>query len=345
MTNEPEQLRGAEADEAGARFEFGSCRSRDEAPQIAFGPVPSRRLGRSLGINNVPPKVCSYSCTYCQVGPTIDRAVEPRTFYPPAQIAEAVSAQVERVRARGQSIDYLTFVPDGEPTLDTGLGESIRLLRPLGIDIAVISNGSLLSRPEVRETLERVDWVSVKVDAASEAIWRQVNRPHPNLGLADVRDGIRRFASAFEGQLVSETMLIDGVNDTLESVAAVGEFLHDVGIAMAHLAIPTRPTPYSAITAPDEATVNRAFHVLTEYVPRVEYLIGYEGNEFASTGDPRIDLLAITAVHPMRASAVTALLARTGHSSEVVDDLIAQGHLTNVTYQDEQYYVRRWRRH
>jgi wyosine [tRNA(Phe)-imidazoG37] synthetase (radical SAM superfamily) len=342
MQHEPEQSQHGEPDEAGARFEFGSCRDSAKLPPIVFGPVPSRRLGRSLGINNIPPKVCSYSCAYCQVGPTMDRAVEPRQFYPPARIAAEVSAQVERVR--GESIDYLTFVPDGEPTLDAGLGESIRLLGPLGIDIAVISNGSLLARPDVREALASADWVSVKVDAATEAIWRQVNRPDPSLHLAEVQDGIGRFAAEFDGRLVSETMLIKGVNDGPGSVAAVGDFLVDVGIATAYLAIPTRPTPYPAITAPNEATVNRAFQVLAGLVPRVEYLIGYEGDEFASTGDPRADLLAITAVHPMRASAMTQLLARTASSWEVVDDLVAQGHLTEVTHRGERYYVRRWRR-
>ena len=110
-----------------------------EAPAVAFGPIPSRRLGKSLGINNIPPKVCTYSCLYCQVGPTMERSTEPRAFYPPEQIADAVGAHVEAVRAQGETIDHLTFAPDGEPTLDIGLGESIRLLRPLGIPIAVTS--------------------------------------------------------------------------------------------------------------------------------------------------------------------------------------------------------------
>jgi wyosine [tRNA(Phe)-imidazoG37] synthetase (radical SAM superfamily) len=274
----------------------------------------------------------------------MDRSAEPRALYPPAQIAEEVSAQVARVRARGKSIDYLTFVPDGEPTLDVGLGESICLLRPLGISIAVISNGSLLSRPTVRESLRQADWVSVKVDACTEPNWRRVNRPDPSLELAAVQDGIIRFAREFQGDLVSETMLIDGINDSPESVSAVGDFLRDVGLRTAYLAIPTRPTPYPTITAPDEATVNHAYQVLTEFVPRVEYLVGYEGDEFASSGDPGTDLLAITAVHPMRASAVAALLARTGAGWEVVDALIAQGALTEVTYRHDHYYLRRWRR-
>jgi wyosine [tRNA(Phe)-imidazoG37] synthetase (radical SAM superfamily) len=274
----------------------------------------------------------------------MDRAVEPRAFYSAANIAEEVTVQVEQVRARGEVIDYLTFVPDGEPTLDANLGESIRLLMPLGIKVAVISNGSLLWRPEVREALGQADWVSVKVDAATEPTWRRVNRPHPSLDLATVQDGIDRFAGQFNGDLVSETMLIDAVNDTPESIEAVGRFLRDIEVDIAYLAIPTRPTPYPAITAPGEESVNWAYQRLAEYVAHVEYLIGYEGDEFASSGDPSTDLLAITAVHPMRASAVRALLARAGAPWDVVDDLITQGALTEVTYRDEHYYLRRWRR-
>lgn len=315
----------------------------DDRPALAFGPIPSRRLGHSLGVNNIPPKVCSYSCVYCQVGATTERAIEPREFYPPKLVAAEVAAHVARVRERGGTIDHLSFVPDGEPTLDAHLGEAIDLLRPLGIDIAVFTNATLLWRPDVRAAVARADWVSVKVDAATEHVWRRVNRPHPSIGLDRVLEGIRCFSTEFGGELVSETMLVDGVNDGADSVAAVGAFLHDVGIATAYLAIPTRPTPYPDVTAPDEETVTRAFHVLAERVPRVQYLIGYEGDEFASTGDARADLLAITAVQPMRASAVDDLLRRSGAGRDLVAELVADGQLAEVDYRGSQYLVRRWR--
>jgi wyosine [tRNA(Phe)-imidazoG37] synthetase (radical SAM superfamily) len=313
-----------------------------ESPPLVFGPVPSRRLGRSIGINNIPPKVCSYACVYCQVGPTLDRTIEPQPFYPPKRVADDVARHVARVRSRGEGIDYLTFVPDGEPTLDSALGETIRLLRPLEIEIAVITNGSLLWRPDVREALADTDWVSVKVDAADRDVWRRVNRPHPALAYHTVRDGILRFADSFRGELVSETMLVAGINDGTETVGAVGRFLHSAGFTKAYLSIPTRPTPYAAITAPDEQTVSRAYHVLAESVAQVEYLVGYEGDAFASSGDPRADLLSITAVHPMRASAVHDLLEQTGADRRVVDQLLADGDLVETTYRDDTFYVRRF---
>ena len=131
---------------------------------ITFGPVPSRRLGRSLGINNIPPKVCSYSCAYCQVGRTTQMEVERRPFYRPEEILDEVREKVENSWEQGKAIDYLTFVPDGEPTLDINLGREIEILKPLGIKVAVISNASLIWNEGVREVLSKADWVSLKVE-------------------------------------------------------------------------------------------------------------------------------------------------------------------------------------
>jgi wyosine [tRNA(Phe)-imidazoG37] synthetase (radical SAM superfamily) len=311
---------------------------------LAFGPVPSRRLGRSLGINNIPPKVCTYGCVYCQVGATRSPQLEPRSIYPPEELVEEVIRHVELVRARGEPIDHLTFVPDGEPTLDANLGREIELLRPLQIPIAVISNGSLAWRPEVRAALRMADWVSVKVDAVEEATWRRVNRPPRELALRTVLEGIRALADGFPGDLVSETMLVEGVNDTEGSVRGVAEFLHLAGIGTAYVAIPTRPPAVPGVRGPGEATLARAYRILSERVPRVEYLIGYEGDAFASTGDARADLLAITAVHPLRWSAVRELLDRGGCGWEVVDELLREGLLVCVEHGGERYFVRRFRR-
>jgi len=311
-------------------------------PPLVFGPVPSRRLGRSIGINNIPPKICSFACVYCQVGPTLERDIEVREFYEPERLADEVTSRVAGVRSRGEDIDYLTFVPDGEPTLDAGLKTTMRLLRPLGVPIAVITNGSLLSRPDVRSALNDADWVSVKVDAVDEATWHHVNRPDPRLDFVTVGRGIVEFAASYTGDLVSETMLVAGSNDDPDSVDAVGMFLHEAGFTKSYLSIPTRPTPYAAITAPDEATVVDAYHVLSRHVAKVELLVGYEGDAFSATGDPRTDLLGITAVHPMRSSAVAELLNRTGDGWDVVESLIADGSIIETTYRGDTFYVRRF---
>ena len=115
---------------------------------IAFGPVPSRRLGRSLGINIIPPKHCTYSCTYCQVGRTSDMGIERRSFYDPETILADVGRHLKKTN---EPVDYLTVVPDGEPTLDVHLGSAIELLRSLNLPIAVISNASLIDRLDVAQ--------------------------------------------------------------------------------------------------------------------------------------------------------------------------------------------------
>ena len=129
---------------------------------IVYGPVPSRRLGRSLGINNVPPKTCSYSCLYCQLGRTLRVEVEPGSFYKIPRIAEQVGTKLKRAADKGELVDYVTFVPDGEPTLDADLGREIEVLKTLGVRVAVITNGSLLWREDVRQNLRHADWVSLK---------------------------------------------------------------------------------------------------------------------------------------------------------------------------------------
>jgi wyosine [tRNA(Phe)-imidazoG37] synthetase (radical SAM superfamily) len=308
---------------------------------IAFGPVPSRRLGRSLGINNIPPKNCTYACVYCQVGRTTRMQVQRQTFYAPEEILRAARDKIANAERAGESIDYLTFVPDGEPTLDAQLGQAIRLLRQVDIPIAVITNSSLTWREDVRQDLMGADWVSLKIDAVEEDTWRRVSRPHGSLELTSVLEGMLRFAEAYGGELVTETMLVAGVNDGQEHLGLVAGFLARLQPSTAYLSIPTRPPTEKWVCAPDEATLNQAYQVLSEEVEHMEYLVGYEGDAFAFTGNVEEDLLAITAVHPMRGDAVSALLARAGTGWAAVQKLVAQDQLVEVEYGDHTYYLRR----
>ncbi len=170
--------------------------------------------GPQSGYQQLPPKHCSYSCLYCQVGTTGAQEISPRAFYPPEEILDQVTRRLETVRARGEAVDYLTFVPDGEPTLDIHLGAAIDGLRGLGLPIAVISNASLIWREDARAALARSDWVSLKIDSVDPTTWRQINQPHTDLALADILAGIRTFATGFKGSLVSVTMLLAGINDS-----------------------------------------------------------------------------------------------------------------------------------
>jgi wyosine [tRNA(Phe)-imidazoG37] synthetase (radical SAM superfamily) len=308
----------------------------------AYGPVPSRRLGTSLGINNIPAKVCSYACVYCQVGRTSRLRYERRAFTEPQTIFADVEGSLAKARTADERVDYLTFVPDGEPTLDLHLGASIDRLRTLGVPVGVISNSSLLWRADVRDELGRADWVSLKVDAVDETAWRRINRPHKALSLARILDGMRAFATTFGGRLVTETMLVRGINDGVDNIQALAAFLSELQPAIAYLGIPTRPPAEPWVRAPDAATLNRAYHILGDKLRHVEYLTGYEGNAFACTGNIATDLLAITAVHPMREEAVGALLARASSSWGTVERLVQDGQLAATEYEGHRFYLRRF---
>lgn len=310
-----------------------------------FGPVPSRRLGRSVGINNLRGKACTYSCAYCQVGRTAELCWKRRTFATAPTLASAVQDRIARAREAGEDIDYLTVVPDGEPTLDRDLGRLIRLLTPVGIPIAVITNGSLLSDPDVRRDLAAADYISVKVDTASADVWRRLNRPHGRLTFTKLLDGIAEFAAAFAGTLTTETMLVDQVNDHEQELRHTAAFVGDLHPRTAYLAVPTRPPVERWAAPPGAPALARAYEVFRAWHPRVEMLLGYEGDAFASTGDPVADLLSITAVHPMREAAVHRLLERGGVPPRVVADLVAAGWLVAVPHGPHRYYLRpvgRW---
>jgi wyosine [tRNA(Phe)-imidazoG37] synthetase (radical SAM superfamily) len=269
--------------------------------------------------------------------------INRQAFYKPEQILMQVKKKIDEATLRGERIDYITFVPDGEPTLDANLGREISLLKNIGIPIAVITNASLLWREEVKEDLLVADFVSLKVDAVSIDLWRRINRPHKDLKLDTILDGVKQFAKSFEGILVSETMLIDSVNyeDELERVA---NFLRGlVKLDKAYIAIPTRPPTEKWVKPAKEEVINEAFQVFSKKLGgnRVEYLIGYEGNAFTSTGNVKEDLLSITAVHPMREEAVTEFLKKAGADWRVVEELLQQGRLVEIEYEGKKYYMRK----
>ncbi len=309
---------------------------------IAFGPVPSRRLGKSLGVNNIPDKVCTYACIYCQIGKTLRMEIERKPFYEPETIFREVREKVEEARERDERIDYITFVPDGEPTLDVNLGREIDLIRGIGVKLAALTNASLIWREDVREDLLKLDFVSLKVDAVSERLWRRIDRPHKSLSLEKILEGMLEFRRGFKGKLVTETMLVDGMDygDEFEGIA---DFLAELKPDVAYIAVPTRPPAEEWVGPAKEETINRAFQAFAEKLGEghVEYLIGYEGNAFAFTGNVEEDLLSITAVHPMREEAVGEFLRKANADWSIVEKLLSEGKLLELEYNGKKFYMRR----
>ena len=310
---------------------------------IVFGPVPSRRLGRSLGINNIPPKTCTYSCVYCQLGKTTNMTLERRSFYEPEVIFQNVKEKLGELALRNEKTDYLTFVPDGEPTLDINLGRAISLLKQTGIPVAVLTNASLIWYEDVKEDLLQADLVSLKIDALSEELWRKIDRPHKDLKLGSILEGIKEFARGFQGKIITETMLVDNISYG-DEFPKIADFLKGLKtLDKAYIAIPTRPPAEKWVRPAEERTINHAFQVFSEVlgVEKVEYLIGYEGNAFSVFGKIEEDLLSIMSVHPMRQEAVIELLRKADSDWHLIERLLEENKIVELEYQGNKYYMRR----
>lgn len=300
---------------------------------IVFGPLFSRRLGRSLGVNHLPSKHCTYSCGYCQAGRTPRTELKRAAFHEPEEVIAAVRARVQECRAAGEAIDYISFVPDGEPTLDENLGRHIRGLRPLGIPVAVLTNGSMLWREDVRSDLASADLVSVEIDTLRELPWRMLDRPNPRLDLSTIIEGIRTFARDFAGVLYTQTMLVDGVNDDPATIEEVAAFIAGLRPKRAFLAVPTRPPADQRIRPPSEAALQRAFAILSARVPGAGILIENASGTLAGGADRIANLLATLAVHPMSRDAVEHYLG----GADALETLVAAGRLRCVDYEAETF--------
>ena len=188
------------------------------APRFVYGPVASRRLGFSLGVDIIPFKTCTLDCVYCQLGSAGRTTVRRRSWFPP----EAILAQIKEAIDSGQRIDVITFSGSGEPTLSRDLGFLIRSIKKMtGIPVAVLTNGTLLGRRDVRRDLAAADIVGPSLDAVPAALFRRVNRPHASLDNRKVIDGLVRFRDEFAGEIRLEIMLVKGVNDSPAAIEAV----------------------------------------------------------------------------------------------------------------------------
>jgi len=317
---------------------------------FTFGPVPSRRLGRSLGVNNIPPKHCTYACVYCQLGDPQRVATRRQVFHAPEDIVASVRERLSEIDRAGEAPpDFVTIVPDGEPTLDLGLASLIAGLRevvsvedrlpktpgsPGSPQIAVITNGSLLPDGEVRRALASADWVSVKLDAADEATWRAIDRPARDLHFGQILSGIAEFAETFEGTLAMETMLVAGLNDNDRQLAALAERVAGSGPDIAYL---------SWVAPPSEERILAAYRIFADAGITVELNTGFEAGDFSAGSDVAAGILAIGAVHPLEHHALLELLARAGASWSVVAELLDDGRLLEKDYRGRHFYVTRLR--
>ncbi len=309
--------------------------------KIVFGPVPSRRLGKSLGINNIPPKVCTYSCIYCQIGRTLKMSCQRTIFYEPEYIFESAKSKVKEIINKGGIVDYITFVPDGEPTLDKNLGKEIDLLKSLGQKVAVITNSSLLDLDEVRLDLYKADLVSVKIDSIEQQTWKKLNRPHKSLDVEKIKSGLIEFSKSFKGILFTETMLINNYNDAPIDLIKTASFIKRLNPQKSFISVPIRPPAEKTVEIPNEEKINLAYQIFCENNLQTEVLIGYEGNDFFYSGNVEEEILSITSVHPMRKDAIESYLKKAGAGFGIIIHMIEKGKIKEINYKGHKYYLRK----
>jgi wyosine [tRNA(Phe)-imidazoG37] synthetase (radical SAM superfamily) len=204
-----------------------------------YGPVPSRRLGRSLGIDLVPHKICTYDCIYCQIGDTTEKTLARKEYVPVREIIE----EVERfLKEEAPSIDHLSLSGSGEPTLHSQIRSVIEGIKTItSIPIAVITNGSLLCEEEVRQDLLRADIVLPSLDAVSSDVFMRINRPRPGFSVEKVIEGLVEFRKVYKGQIWLEILFCKGINDGKEELMRMKKVVDRIEPDLIHLNTVVRP--------------------------------------------------------------------------------------------------------
>ena len=305
--------------------------------KYVFGPVPSRRLGQSLGIDTIPPKTCNWNCVYCQLGRTVPLTNERMEYYPDevilAEVAEALADHP------AGEIDFVTFVGSGEPTLHSGIGQLILGVKSLtDLPVAVITNGSLLYLPDVRHDLARADVVLPSLDAGTADLYRQINRPHPEVSFERLVDGLVAFRQEYRGKLWVEVMLVNGLNDTEIALQEIAALLRRIRPDEVHINLPTRPPAETWVRPSDEEGLMRAMVILGDIAKVVHPA---EGSFDLSGYDNVVDaIIGIITRHPMRQEELERTLAQwtPGHVSEALDTLAASGKAQVVERLDTQFW-------
>jgi len=275
--------------------------------KYVFGPVPSRRLGKSLGIDPIPLKTCNWNCVYCQLGRTVPLTLERGEVVPRHELL----AEVEQVLAAQHpgEVDWLTFVGSGEPTLHAGLGWMIRQVKRItDLPVAVITNGSLLHLPEVRDELSAADAILPTLDAGNARLFKQINRAAPRLTYDRHVEGLYIFRRMYSGRLWIELMLIRGMNDTEEALQELALVLKMIKPDQVQITLPLRPPAEAWVRPADRTGLQRAKEILGKVVPVV--IPESSQAQAARIGDLADTILSVVTRHPMQEEELFLLLSR-----------------------------------
>ena len=283
-----------------------TTRRRNRPVKYVYGPIPSRRLGRSLGIDPIPLKTCNWNCVYCQLGRSTPLTNERRDYIP----AEAILAEVDEVLTHHQpgEIDYISFVGSGEPTLHASLGHMIRAVKAMtSIPVAVITNGALLYRDDVRRDLLPADVVMPTVSAGTANLFRRIHRPHADAGFDQLIDGLRTFRATYAGKLWVEVMLIHDLNDTVEALRDLAGVLAQIAPDQVHILLPERPPAEEWVEPVDAEALLRAEAILGSVAHIVHpFTDGLNATDYATPGEA---IASIVMRHPMSQAQLAHALA------------------------------------
>ena len=302
--------------------------------KYTFGPVPSRRLGLSLGVDVIPNKLCSLDCVYCEVGVTDKRGLARKEYFPATEIL----AEVKEVIAEYPELDHITISGSGEPTLNSKIGDIIRGIKQMTkVPVAVLTNGTLLNLPEVRRDLMDADIVSPSLDAVSADVFIKVDRPNPKLNIDIIIDGIKAFRREYKGRMWIEILFVKGMNDHDEEVFKMKQVLDEIRPEKIHLNTVIRPPAYAIAQPVGEDRLKEIQKILGERSETVGIF-----KETHKTKEHNVDGQAILALLKRRAMTVgqmTESLAM--RQEEIIASLkqLDQGKfIRSYIYNEEEYY-------
>ena len=306
-----------------------------------FGPVASRRLGRSLGIDLTPDAACTFDCLYCQCGATVHHTAERREWVPTADVID----ELRRWHAAGGLADVVTLAGSGEPTLHIGFGEVLDAIRTItGLPSVLLTNGSLLHLPEVRAGAARASVIKVTLSAADEAGWRALHRPATGLRYADAMAGLEALRREFAGPIWLEVMVLAGCNDSPEAVARIAERARGIEPDRVQINTPVRPPTDEAAARP--VARERLEELAQLFDPPAEVIGQAPTSEDApATSVPRPEetgsrLLDLVRRHPATAAEVAqALGLHPTVAARELERLRAAGCVREVRRQEQVYYA------
>jgi wyosine [tRNA(Phe)-imidazoG37] synthetase (radical SAM superfamily) len=299
---------------------------------FTYGPVPSRRLGRSLGVSPIPPKTCSYTCVYCQLGRTNRLQVKRESFFP----RDDILAEIIK-RAQETQCDYITFVGDGEPTLCADLGWLLEQTKQnTELKTAVITNGSLLWLEDVRHQLASADIVIPTLDAGDEPTFRRINRPHRQIRFDSMIQGQIDFQREFAGRLWLEVMLVSGVNDSTDELVKIRHAIEKIQPERVYILAPIRPPAESWVRPPNPDAIIEAQRIIGRAIPIAENESGGFGlQEFTDAAEA---LIEIGGRHPLRLEQAGTIETRFSEKG-TIERMLDEGELVKVDYGGEMYLL------